>query len=363
MSKEIVTPLSIILDQADSFTLLLAPPAWGKSHLVFNLAKLGHTILYLAPLQAINAELAIKSRTFGVRAITVQSGHPLRGELGTSGSIIICGVEQFSVKTLEWMEHQSKKLLIVLDELHLFLSWGESFRPRLLEIYQELLLSSIPVLALSATINSRLLGEIGRDCALVDRDPIAINLGNMVLANPPAKEWAYHHTLRSQFDRRFHYHLLRGKTSTGTTLYFCRYRQEVVRLVNYYRSYGLRIIGCVGGEGREFQRKIAAAPYQYDCIFATTALSHGVNLPLISDIFISYHVDNPAIYLQMVGRGGRRGESYNLHQFNPTTHLKPTIKLGWVPILLVHLWIGLLLYLGCVAPFQPYVLHCHNRVK
>ena len=50
-----------------------------------------------------------------------------------------------------------------------------------------------------------------------------------------------------------------------------------------------------------------------DCIFSTTTLSHGVNLPEIKKVFIDYEVKNFDFWLQMIGRGGRQGSDYQVY--------------------------------------------------
>jgi superfamily II DNA or RNA helicase len=59
------------------------------------------------------------------------------------------------------------------------------------------------------------------------------------------------------------------------------------------------------------KEKFALTPVP-DFIIATTVLGHGVNLPLIKRVFFLYPVKNPDFWLQMVARGGRRGESYSV---------------------------------------------------
>ena len=51
-------------------------------------------------------------------------------------------------------------------------------------------------------------------------------------------------------------------------------------------------------------------------IFSTSALSHGVNLGLIDEIYIGYLLKNEDMWIQMASRGGRSGESFNIYSFN-----------------------------------------------
>jgi superfamily II DNA or RNA helicase len=58
-----------------------------------------------------------------------------------------------------------------------------------------------------------------------------------------------------------------------------------------------------------FQRQMAEGVH---LIFSTTVLSHGVNLPPVRWIVFSYEEKNEAIFLQMRGRGGRRGQDFGV---------------------------------------------------
>ena len=55
---------------------------------------------------------------------------------------------------------------------------------------------------------------------------------------------------------------------------------------------------------------------ELDFIIATSVVSHGVNLPSIGRVIFLYRVQNTAHYIQMLGRGGRRGESVQYHVLN-----------------------------------------------
>ena len=106
------------------------------------------------------------------------------------------------------------------------------------------------------------------------------------------------------------------KKGKGIILYFCKYRSEVDFWVEYFSLKKVVILGCKGGEVGDFIKALKENPYPR-CIFATSALSHGVNLPSLSKIFIGYQVKDLNFWIQMVGRGGRRGEHFELfHQDN-----------------------------------------------
>jgi hypothetical protein len=138
-----------------------------------------------------------------------------------------------------------------------------------------------------------------------------LDLGNRELLNQPKK--VYWFFSRRVFNRRFLYEL--SKRDPGVILYFCQYRFQVDRWLDFCKKRKIRALGCKGGEVSEFVEElgICKAP---SVIFATTALSHGVNLPSIRKIFISYRVYSLDFWIQMTGRGGRKGEPFELYHFD-----------------------------------------------
>lgn len=112
----------------------------------------------------------------------------------------------------------------------------------------------------------------------------------------------------------FHYEVMRNKArgKGEVFLYFCRSRREVDQLVERYGRLNLEVLGCKGGEVDLFLENLKNRS-RPQVIFSTTCLSHGVNLPPISKVFISYTVENKDFWIQMAGRGGRRGEKYEVY--------------------------------------------------
>lgn len=106
--------------------------------------------------------------------------------------------------------------------------------------------------------------------------------------------------------------LLYSSTTNGVKLVFCKYRNEVVELTQLFNKVGIKSLGCVGGETGKFQVELAKCS-DLKIIFATSALSHGVNLPSIAEVYLTYKVSCIDFWIQMVGRGGRKGEQFQLH--------------------------------------------------
>ena len=168
--------------------------------------------------------------------------------------------------------------------------------------------TGIPILGLSATFGDSWIKRWQSDFKNSCNKLFLLNLGNQILKNHPTN--TYYVPFKNIFMRRFLYEMKKE----GVKLYFCKYRSEVDFWVEYFTLRKVNVLGCKGGEVTEFVRKLKEMPSPR-CIFATSALSHGVNLPSLCQIFIGHKVSDLNFWIQMVGRGGRRGEKFELfHQ-------------------------------------------------
>jgi type I site-specific restriction endonuclease len=93
-------------------------------------------------------------------------------------------------------------------------------------------------------------------------------------------------------------------------------------------------VSCIGGEAKFMANKLKLMPAP-DFIISTTVLSHGVNLPQIAKVYFLYKVNNLDFWLQMVARGGRRGERFEVialeKPYNlPWNHWRNFLKVFWM---------------------------------
>jgi superfamily II DNA or RNA helicase len=116
--------------------------------------------------------------------------------------------------------------------------------------------------------------------------------------------------------------ILQSKPSrTGVTLIFCRYRQEVMKTTLDLRTRGRVVWSCIGGESAAFSERVRnEAPPEF--IVSTTVLSHGVNLPKIVRIIFLDPVNSLDFWIQMVARGGRRGEKFDVYSLEKPVGIK-----------------------------------------
>jgi ATP-dependent DNA helicase RecQ len=256
--------------------LLTAPPASGKTYLINQLMEdLHQKTLVIVPLRALANELTAK---WGERCLVMTPE--------------------------EWLVKKTRSEVVIFDEFHLFFYWGDTFRERMWECFYEATLQSRLCLLLTATMTQDML-EVFKTYECHFSRIAWVDVGNQRLKNLPCRYYKYpsKNWLDEYFDQL--------KPKNGTGLIFCQYRHEVKVWEEKIRKKQLTCWSCVGGEAGQFSQ-LAQTGVVPDFIVATTVLSHGVNLPVISRIYFTYQVQNLDFWIQMVARGGRRGEIFDV---------------------------------------------------
>ena len=200
--------------------------------------------------------------------------------------------------------------LFVVDEFHLFYSWGQGFRPVLWEALMGAANTGASILALSATVGGGLLGESSRDFSVAMEGAFHLDLGNRVFLRAPERTVYMGVGARRVF-RLILAHCL-DKKPGELFLVFCRHRHEVEALTAALVRLGIRALGCVGGGVAAFQERLGRDGAEV--IVATSCLGHGVNLPCPGKVFIAYRTGDRDMWLQMAARGGRRGRAFRLYE-------------------------------------------------
>lgn len=214
----------------------------------------------------------------------------------------------------EWMVKKTRREVVIIDEFHLFFYWGDTFRPVMWEAFFEISLHADLVILLTATLSPDMCDEL-KNFSLHFDEVNWLDRGNQRLKFFPSryvkalsKEWILEEIRCS-------------KKKESVKLIFCEYRNEVFQLEKELCSLGYQCISCVGGEASEMAKKLKDNPSP-DFIISTTVLSHGVNLPDIQKIFFTYPLKNMDFWIQMVARGGRRGEKYEVYALERPYNLK-----------------------------------------
>lgn len=255
--------------------VLTAPPASGKTFLIRSLIRdLRQTPLVIAPLKALVNECRNNWK----------------------GKALVMTPE-------EWLVRQIPMDFVIIDEFHLNLYWGDTFRPGMWEAFYGILENAKLVILLTATLNTEALDFISTlkhqyECTWID-------YGNQRLKNKPKRYFK----MPSKY--WLEEYVLTLPASINGQLLFCRYREEVSLWEKKLKARGFSVWTCLGGEAGEFSLKVQNhEPPQF--IVATTVLSHGVNLPAIKTVYFSYAIQNIDFWVQMVARGGRRGERFEV---------------------------------------------------
>lgn len=300
------------------FTLLTAPVASGKTRMVVEFYREeDFKIIYLSPLRALANEVYSNLEKSNEKNIFLAGGDVdlatcFSKFMSSRKAFLITTAELLSEEFIEELAHQNQKVLFVIDEFHLFYYWGESFRPILHDRFLAILNFSFPILAVTATMDESVMDKMKKDLAYYQDFWIHLDYGNHALHRQPQKLVSFK-GLKPQYIQKAFWRELRQKNEKDIFLYFCAYRSQVDELVDRSRRLGFKTLGCVGGEVEQFLEDVKNSEGRIDCIFSTTTLSHGVNLPEIKKVFIDYEVKNFDFWLQMIGRGGRQGSDYQVY--------------------------------------------------
>jgi len=309
--------LAPLLTIKSTLTLLLAPPGWGKTTgLISILNENNLNLVFLSPLNAINNE--VYGRMGKLFKTFISSGDrklQYKKFLSFDKSILISTPESLNLNLLELLNTKKKPISFVLDELHLFYHWSHSFRPILFEKLIEISLSQNPILGLTATLDKKIEDEITSGFSNQYENIIKIDVGNQKLLNYPTSQFSF-----NLLGKKFLFKYLLKKSARllpgELILVFCAYRKQVEWWLDYSFYKGINAMGCVGGMTDQFLSQLSRNK-DVSIIFSTTALSHGVNLPKLNSIWMLDKVENRDFYLQMVARGGRRGENFDLYSMDP----------------------------------------------
>lgn len=319
---DLALSLKTFTSRESSFTLFLAPPAWGKTSIllkVFTLnQELGSHYVFVSPLRALAIEFYKRMKSEGYRSVFIvntisdmkeKQSEFLKGERG----FIILTPETMGNDFLDIVSSMKNKPIFIFDEFHLYYYWGEGFRPLLWEICMGVANSGASILGLSATMEDIILKKWKSDFSLGMKENILIDLGNQKLLNKPVKVINFN-CFDSRFVTRQLINDLKQKES-GTFLLFCKYRREVDQWIDYFQRSNVLSLGCKGGEVAVFIDNLEKIKIPR-VIVSTSALSHGVNLPVIRKVYINYPVRNIDFWNQMVGRGGRNGDPFEVYQMD-----------------------------------------------
>lgn len=332
--------ISLELMSPTIFTLLTAPVAAGKTRTVVDFYRENqYSVIYLSPLRALANEVYGKLISMEEKGALLLGGELSATEvyeqfLKKKKSFLVATAELLSSDFLEEIYIREIPVFFVIDEFHLFYYWGESFRPILHDKFLNILNYEFPVLAITATMDTKIMADLNRDLKFYQDYWVHLDYGNQKLHRPPQETWCFHGFGKEYLARAF-WREMKFKSKNDIFLYFCAYRGEVDELVARATRLKYKALGCVGGEVEDFLQNLKQSKNDgIDCIFSTTTLSHGVNLPEITKVFIDHSIKDYDFWVQMIGRGGRRGSPYEVYSLDsyhatPKAKLMQKVKIIW----------------------------------
>ncbi|WP_186807966.1 RecQ family ATP-dependent DNA helicase [Priestia megaterium] len=295
-------------------TLVVQKTGWGKSMVYFLATRLlrddgaGPTVL-ISPLLSLMRNQIDSAKKIGVNAVAINSDNEeewedINEQLAKNQiDIILIAPERLSNKyfqeqTLPIIDEVGGIGLFVVDEAHCISDWGHDFRPdyrRIVRVVNNLP-SSVPILATTATANSRVIkdvkDQIGHDIKLIRGNLSRESLRLSILRIP-------HHPHRLAWLAE---NLLKIK---GTGIVYCNTISECERVADWLSSKGINALPyhskCQDRE--ELENKLINNKVK--ALIATDALGMGFDKP---DIGFVIHFEAPrslVAYYQQIGRAGR----------------------------------------------------------
>ena len=261
------------------FQLWIAPPAWGKTRLIRELAQsFEYEFLFISPLRALAIE--VKAQCPGLNTVLPEE-----------------------ILNYDWesLAHLKPNLIVIWDEIHLMKEWGESFRPAYLEAWYGFCLSGLRGIGMSATLTT--------DVKSFLMSTLSQNYQFILLGD--AGNFTFHNNDITYLLGPLHWRQEIIENFSHQTIVFCSHRYQVDLWEKKLNQLGINAWGCKGGETKFFQERLARESTP-QIIFATSCLSHGVNLPKLKRVIL---LDDSAPWWmihQMQTRAGRRGGSFEV---------------------------------------------------
>lgn len=289
--------------------LCILPTGAGKS-LCWQLPAVVHggLTVVVSPLIALMRDQVQHLADIGIAAVSLDSlmtpeekdRAVLRIRQG-SVQIVFVSPERLEQPRFRCLCQEITPWLVVVDEAHCAVQWGESFRPAYRGIAE--FVASMPVrpvlCALTATADDAMQRAIQRQLGV--RRPKRLIL--------PILRENLVHEVRTTLDRTGDIRQLL-QTEEGKTVIFCRSRARAEALYEQLTAGGIRAAFYHAGMEREdrlaVQQRFLEGAVRVLC--ATSAFGLGVDIPDIRLVIHDYLPDSLIDYIQQTGRAGRDGE-------------------------------------------------------
>lgn len=308
--KEIIQS---VLDCKDTIALL--PTGGGKSicYQVPGVISEGITIV-VSPLIALMHDQVEQLNKIGLKAIALTSGirpNDLDRELENvvQGLYMFLYVSPERIKSELFRERlkRMKVSLIAIDEAHCISQWGHDFRPPYLDIHEiREWTTNVPILALTATANKHVLGDIEKYLKL-NAPSLFKNsfLRNNIAINITQSESGIQEIIT----------LLKKKQ--GSAIVYVRSRRRAQEISETLKHTNISAEYYHAGieRNKRQEKQKAWIENKVRVMVATTAFGMGIDKP---DVRLVFHPDLPEdleSYYQEIGRAGRDQKPSEAHLF------------------------------------------------
>jgi len=297
--------------------LVVQSTGWGKSAVYFIATKMrrehGHgPTLLISPLLSLMRNQIQMANRLGITAVTINSTNDQ--DWSNVEAMIAndaCDIVLISPERLANARFRSSTLpsfakgigMFVVDEAHCISDWGHDFRPdyrRIVGVLQSLP-DSIPVLATTATANSRVIADIGEQ----------LGATLQVIRGPLARKTLRLQTIRLDHQaERLAWLAHNIPTLPGSGIIYCLTVADTERVARWLQTQG---IDARPYNGRmQNDERVALEDLLIEnkvkALVATVALGMGFDKP---DLGFVVHYQRPGsvvAYYQQVGRAGRGGQ-------------------------------------------------------
>ncbi|MFZ3454527.1 RecQ family ATP-dependent DNA helicase [Arthrobacter sp. 7Tela_A1] len=297
--------------------LVVQRTGWGKSAVYFVASLLlrsrgaGPTLI-VSPLLALMRDQVAAAARAGVRAAAINSANQLEWQEISArleaDDVDVLLVSPERLNNPGFRENHLPELvrrsgLLVIDEAHCISDWGHDFRPdyRRIRHLIERLPASVPVLATTATANSRVVKDVEEQLAAGGEDVFTIRgalareslrLGVLRLPSPRSRlAWLLTHI---------------GELPGSGIIYALTVSaaEDTARLLQKAGHRVLAYTGRTDPADRE-QAEAALKNNEVKALVATSALGMGFDKPDLGFVVHLGAPSSPVAYYQQVGRAGR----------------------------------------------------------
>ncbi|NMR29321.1 DEAD/DEAH box helicase [Arthrobacter sp. SF27] len=305
--------------------LVVQRTGWGKSAVYFVASLLlrargaGPTLI-VSPLLALMRDQVSAAERAGVRAAAINSANQLewddiRAKLaGNSVDVLLVSPERLN--NPRFREEQLPELirssgLLVIDEAHCISDWGHDFRPdyRRIRDLIEQLPATVPVLATTATANSRVVHDIEEQLgAAALAGDVAADGQVLTIRGPLARESLRLGVLRLPNARaRLGWLLTHLHELPGSGIIYALTVSNAEDTARLLREAGHEVLAYTGRTDPADREaaETALKDNRVKALVATSALGMGFDKPDLGFVVHLGAPSSPVAYYQQVGRAGR----------------------------------------------------------